>query len=227
MSQSAIDEYMKVYPVFKDRMSQKDFKSHIKNINWEDGSFLRASSLLMLSQKCAKCERTLAMALLCSAIEAMTPKGKQVPFADWLLKNKLDTMAMKNENELRKAIKSAYQDFLKKPDREGAFYNFKQFLLNNCPEELRTPPIEKAKTNISFEKALGYIYGEFRSLFLHEGLSYASYKVPNKFVHIEVKHIKIVNGKLLFFNLIKILPWFSNVVKESLCNYLIKNQKLS
>jgi len=224
MSQNAIDEYMKIYPVFKDRMSQNDFLSQIKNINWEDGSFLRASSLLMLSQKCMRCERTLTMALLCSAIEAMTPKGKQILFVDWLLKNKLDTMAMKNKNELGKAIKSAYKDFLQKPDREGAFYNFKQFLLNNCPEELRTPPIEKANMSISFEEALGYIYGMFRSLFLHEGLSYASYEVPNKVAHIEVKHIKIINGKLLLFDLIKILPWFSNVVKESLYNYLIKNK---
>jgi len=71
---------MQTYPVFSDRLSQDDFISRIERINWEDGSFLRASSLFMLSQKCALCERTLAMALLCSSIEAMTPKARQVEF---------------------------------------------------------------------------------------------------------------------------------------------------
>jgi hypothetical protein len=134
---------------------------------------------------------------------------------------------MKNKNELDKAIGSAYQDFLKEPDREGAFHIFKQFLSDNCPKELRMPPIEIGiDQHASFEEALKYIYGIFRSLFLHEGLSLASLdKVPNKATHVERKQLKVVKGKLYLFDLIEILPWFSNVVKESLYNYLIKNER--
>jgi len=129
---------------------------------------------------------------------------------------------MKNKREIKGDLESAHEEWLKQPNREGASHNFRQFLLDNCPKELRTPPIEDSKgQHISFEEALKYIYAEFRSLFLHEGLSYASYKVPNKAIHTEVKHVKIVKGKLLyFFDLIKIVPWFSTVVKESLYNYL-------
>lgn len=223
MPMNAINEYIQVYAVFSDRLSQDGFISRIERIKWEDGSFLRASSLFLLSQKCVQCERTLALALLCSSIEAMTPKDTQISFYSWLLKNKVDDLRMKNEDGIKQTLNSAYHEWLKQPNREGVFHNFKQFLLDNCPNELRIPPIEDSKQqNVSFDDALKYIYGEFRSLFLHEGLSYASYEVSQN-TDLGVNYLKIVGKHLYFFNLIRIVPWFSTVVKESLYNYLTKN----
>ena len=226
---------MKIYPVFKDRMSQDDFISQIRTIDWEDGSFLRASSLFMLSQKCAEFERTLAMALLCSAIEAMTPKTKQVQFHVWLIKNRLDELTLKEKNELEKAIQSAYKEFLKEPEREGAFHNFKQFLLDNCPKEFRMSPIKVGKKipnhltfpkeQAPFEEALSCVYYKFRCSFLHEGFSIAFNLALSKATHCEAFGIETSNGKRYLIDTIRVLPWFSNVVKESLYYFLIKTKK--
>ena len=221
ISESAINEYMQIYAVFSDRLSKDDFISRIERINWEEGSFLRASSLFMLSQKCIQCERTLALALLCSSIEAMTPKDKQVDFYSWLVKNKLGKLTMKNEREIKENLELARDEWLKQPDREGAFHNFKQFLLDNCPKDLRIPPFEDYRqNNMSFEEALKNIYGEFRSLFIHEGISYASYNISDTMVF--VKHVLIVGKHLYFIDLKELVPWFSIIVKESLYTYLTK-----
>jgi hypothetical protein len=211
---------MQVYPMFSDRLSQDDFISRIEGINWEDGSFIRASSLFLLSQKCLHCERTLALSLLCSSIEAMTPKHGQVSFYSWLAKNKLDDLVMRNKLEIKRALESAQNEWLNHHDREGALHNFKQFLLDNCPAVLTTPPImDSNEHKMQFEDALVHIYGKFRSLFLHEGLSYASYNIP-RVTDFEISHVLMVGRHLYFVDLIRIIPWFSNVVKESLFKYL-------
>ena len=166
-----IKEYLKVYEVFSDRLSQDVFISLIEKIDWEDGNFLRALSLFLLSQKCVKCERTLAISLLCSSIEAMTPKGSQIDFFSWLRKNKLDEIVMKNKSEIKEALDLVHNEWLKQPQREGAFYNFKQFLLDYCPEELKTEtPVENYKEGkLSFEIVLEEIYRQFRSAILPRG----------------------------------------------------------
>ena len=103
---------MQVYPMFNDKLSQDDFISRIEGINWEDGSFIRASSLFLLSQKCLQCEQTLALALLCSSIESMTPKESQIGFFSWLMKNKLDEFVMKNKSEIKETLDLARSEWL-------------------------------------------------------------------------------------------------------------------
>ncbi len=207
MSESAINEYLKAYSVFHERLSQEEYIAKIEQTNWEDGAFLRASSLFILSQKCAQCERTLAMALLCSSIEAMTPRSRQIDFYTWLLNNKIQTLTLKNEKEIMRNLESAQREWFQQSDREGASHNFRQFLLDYCPADLRTPPIKDSKGKpMSFEEALKCIYSDFRSLFLHEGLSTASFDVPNPTILFEVAHMKIVKGVLFFIDLIRIVP---------------------
>jgi hypothetical protein len=212
---------MQIYPMFSDKLSQDDFVSRIEGINWEDGSFIRASSLFLLSQKCLQCERTLALSLLCSSIEAMTPKESQIDFFSWLMKNKLDEFVMKNKSEIKGTLDLAHSEWLEQPQREGAFHNFKQFLLDYCPEELKTtPPIENSKEDkLSFGLVLEQIYGKFRTLFFHEGLSYASYDTANV-ANYSISHVILVKNHLYFIDLKEIVPWFSRVVKESLYCYL-------
>ncbi len=197
--ESHIKEYMQVYEAFSDRLSREAFVSLIENINWEDGNFLRASSIFLLSKKCVQCERTLALALLCSSIEVMTPKESQIDFFSWLVKNKLDGLVMKNKSEIKDTLDLVHKEWREQPQREGAFHSFKQFLLDYCPEDLRiTPPVKSSKEDkLSFELVLQYIYGKFRSLFLREGLSYASYDTTNA-DNFSISHVMLV-GKHLYF----------------------------
>jgi hypothetical protein len=73
-----------------------------------------------------------------------------------------------------------------------------------------------------FEDALKYIYGEFRSLFLHEGLSYASYHT-SRVADFEISHVVMFKKHSYFIDLKEIVPWFSRIVKESLYCYPTQN----
>jgi hypothetical protein len=219
ITDSAVQEYMQAYPIFSDRLSKDAFLARIERINWEDGRFLRACALLQLSQKCVQCERTLALSLLCSSIEAMTPKDSQVDFYSWLVKNRLGFLSMQGEKELKQDLLSAHEQWSKLPERGGAFHTFRQFLLNNCPVNVRNPPIEDSnRCCMPFADALKNIYAVFRSLFVHEGLSNASYVDSDKIV--SISHILLVGKHLYFVDLKALVPWFSMVVKESLWNYI-------
>jgi hypothetical protein len=133
---------------------------------------------------------------------------------------------MRNETEIRQSLETARKEWLQQPDREGAFYNFRRFLLDYCPEELRTPPIENSKgQRMSFDEALGQIYGRFRSPFLHEGFADASQIVASRWIHVEACQLTIVKGVLYFIDLTKIVPWFSKIVNESLYSYLMGIKK--
>ena len=154
----------------------------------------------------------------------MTPKESQVSFHAWLLKNKLGDLIEKNESQIKQALGSASNERLNQHDREGAGHSFRQFLLDNCPEELRVPPIVDSKNqNMQFEEALKNIYGEFRSLFFHEGLSFASYH-HSRVDDFEIGHGIISKGHYYSVDLKKIVPWLSTVVKESLYCYLIQTK---
>lgn len=219
MPENAVKEYMQAYPVFSEGLSESAYLSQIERINWQDGNLLRACSQFILSQKCINCEKTLTLALLCSSIEAMNPKHNQIDFYSWLGKNKLDLLEMKSKEEVKKSLSCAHEEWLNLPDREGAFYGFKQFVLENCPPKLRGAPITNSKKeHLPFEDTLKHIYGMFRSLFVHEGYSYASC-VPDNVDY--ASHVLLVGKDLYFIDLKTIVPWFSSVVKESLIKYLI------
>jgi hypothetical protein len=219
MSESAIREYMQSYSVFSERLSEKAYLLQIERINWQDGNLLRACSQFRLAQRCMSCERTLTLALLCSSIEAMNPKYRQIDFYSWLIKNRLDLLEMKSTAGVKKNLQAVHEEWLKLPDRAGAFFGFKRFLLDNCPTNLRLAPItDNQNQYLPFEDSLKIIYDLFRSFFVHEGYSYASF-IPD-FVD-SASHVLLIENHLYFIDLKLILPWFSDVVKQSLINYLI------
>lgn len=221
---------------FRIKICLDEFKTKITKLTLEEyGNFLRASLNLQDSQTCKDCGRIknkdgIAMVLLCSSIEAMNPKSKQILFKDWLIKECLENLEMKSKSDVEKAINKVYAEFLKLPEREGAFHNFKHFLLDNCPkylsksvpmETVRIPKREKSR-QATFEEVLKCIYDKFRSLYLHKAKSYASY---DKGFHGVTQWVSIGNIEYTIY-LSKLLPWFSDVVKESLYNYLIMPRKL-
>ena len=236
------EDIQRIFPVFKDKMSSDEFKTKINNLTRIDhGNFLRASVTFQHSTICMRCGKfddstNIAMVLLCSAIEAINPKSGQILFKDWLIKECLGNLEMKSKSDVRKAIIQAYDEFLKLPKREGALYNFKEFLKKNCPEclsksvpiKIKEKPERGQPRQAEFGEALEYIYGIFRSLHLHEAISLASYESPKE------PHTRLGGAtqwhsykkKQYRYDLLKTLPWFSNVVKESLYNYLITPRKM-
>lgn len=237
ISDSLKEQFMMAYPVFsacsEGQLTPSDFLSHIVGLGEDGENLLRATLGFEQSQKCVKCEPTVAMAILCSAIEAMTPKRKQVSFVPWLLKNRLNELEMKSRNELKEAIESASKDFLEIPHREGAFYNFRQFLLENCPKNLRVGPFKMIDDScLPFEEALSFIYDEFRSEFIHEAIPTVSSenlsKKENKYRQIEYLggfYSSKKGRKWMQLKPSEILIWFSQVVKESLYHYLLNPDK--
>ena len=237
ISESLKEQFMMAYPVFsacaKGQLTPDDFLSHITSLGEDGENLLRAALVFEQSQKCVKCEPTVAMTLLCSAIEAMTPKRKQISFVHWLLKNRLNELEMKSRNELKKAIEFAFKDFLEIPYREGAFHNFRQFLLDNCPKSLRVGPFNMIDNScLPFNEALSFIYAEFRSKFIHEAIPTVSSenlsKNENKYRHMEYLggFYSLKKGrKLMILKPSEGLIWFSQVVKESLYHYLLNPDK--
>ena len=88
-------------------------------------------------------------------------------------------------------------------------------------EIARKPKREKFR-QATFGEALKYIYDKFRSLYLHEAKSRASY--DKEFNMVTQWDSDRKNRYNLY--LIKLSRWFSDVVKESLYNYLITPRKL-
>jgi hypothetical protein len=229
------NEIMKAYPVFKDRLSPNDFMSRMRVLCEEEVSnFWRASQTFQRFQKCKDCDQDLAMTLLCSTVETMRPRTKQIEFSTWLIKNRLDDLEMKNKKELETAICNARSDFLKIPEREGARHNFIQFLLENCPTELRTVPNvladhyerKKIDAEFPFKEALELIYDRFRSLFIHEALPSFYKPETRNFVNYRMHRIVIYQKHLITLDLVEFLDWFSKVVKESLWNNFVSNTSL-
>ncbi len=106
-------------------------------------------------------------------------------------------------------------------------------MLKNCPTELRNPPVEvyQGKGEES-EVAVRAIYSNFRSLYLHEGKGYASEadkpyideETGEQAITIGIPLLLRSNGNILSIELTKITQWFTDVVKQSMLQYLV-NQK--
>jgi hypothetical protein len=237
ISDSLKEQFMMAYPVFsicaKGQLTPSDFLSHIVGLGEDGENLLRAALVFEQSQKCMKCEPTVAMTLLCSAIEAMTPERKQIFFVPWLLKNRLKELEMKSRSELKEAIDSAFNDFLKIPHRSGAFYNFRQFLLDNCPKSFRVGPFKMIDNScLPFNEAISFIYDEFRSKFIHEAMPSVSSENLSKNENM-YRQIEYLGGfyflkkgkKWMILKPSEGLIWFSQVVKESLYHYLLNPDK--
>lgn len=221
----------KGYRTFADLILEKDFFEKVNRFEHEEvKNFLRASLMYQKATRCISCDKDICIALLCSAIEAISGGGNVV-FKDWLINNKLSELNNKNEQQLRRILNRAFEEYVSlEGNREGISYNFRKFLTNYCPKKLRNPPIEIYKgTGDFFDVALRVIYSNFRCLYLHEAIGYAS-TVDEPYIDKETGDpIKLIGCPLLMkvgsnfvsIELTKISYWFTEVVKSSLFQYLI------
>ena len=226
----------RITQIFDGRVSFKNVLRLFEKLGNEKLPFARACLLYQSAITCGGCKRNVELkqdieiALLCSSIEAMSEARSYVIFKDWLIQKKLRDFSMKKEGEIQRSLNHAYQEYVDtEPDREGAFHNFRKFLTENCPEELREGPVaiydDKIKDFLqaTFEESIDYIYARFRSMFLHRGIGEATYITPRGFenaVCVGAHLLGSYKKKGYRIDSISVVIWFENVVKESLWHYL-------
>lgn len=239
-SSSWSDESLKeiskeIYPIYSAQLSEDDLREKISTLDEEErGRFLRASNALQQSSKCEKCDQNISMLLLCIAVEAMNPRS-QLLFKDYLIRACLQKLEMKSSNNLKKTLNRLYNEFVKVPEREGVSHNFIRFLEDYCPSSLQDSPIiimrlsDKPITRrpASFSESLSFIYSEFRSLYLHEGLGRLLSSEELEELH---SRFGVLGGSYQwtrksdeeYYNIHNeaVLEWFSKVVKCTLINWL-------
>ena len=69
----------KAYHPFKNKLTFTQFNAKFNQLSTDKKRFLRASSLYQQSQKCAKCEPNVSMALLCSCADSLKLHGLRAP----------------------------------------------------------------------------------------------------------------------------------------------------
>ena len=93
--------------------------------------------------------------------------------------------------------------------------NFMKFYLSYCPSNLRTPPLEYYPdgkiplTTTPFDKALHYIYKQFRCLYVHEGIGHLTTRGF-------YDRIKDKDEKDIYAVDIKVTEWFKQITFERL-----------
>jgi len=225
----------RIVRVFDRSISLDEALSRFKNLEEDKWPYARACMLFEGAGACRTCnhelKQDLRVALLCSAIEAVNEAKSYVVFKDWLIANKLKDLARKSTQFVRKILNNAYQEYIEtEPYREGAFHNFRKFLFDNCPVEIREGPIEIYQREESvftrratFDECISYMYARFRSLFLHRGLGRASISTPEGLEEatlIGAPLLDLYRGKAYSVELTLVVEWFESVVKESLWAYL-------
>jgi len=219
-----------VFKAYSDSLSVEEFQNRWGSLNiGGQKAFGRASLMYLQASKCRSCNSDVCITLLCSAVETVAD-GKNVIFKDWLVANKPRELANKNEKQVIESLNETYEEYLhSETEREGIAYNFRRFLDAYCPDGLKNPPIKVYKgTGTPFDIAVRGLYSRFRSLFLHEGIGYASIAdrpLIDEETGETVKMFAIpllakVDNKYVSFELTKLADWFSQVVKASLIEYL-------
>ena len=69
----------KAYRPFENKLTFTQFNTKFNQLSTDKKRFLRASSLYQQSQKCAKCEPNVSMALLCSCADSLKLHGLNTP----------------------------------------------------------------------------------------------------------------------------------------------------
>jgi hypothetical protein len=230
----ALEHYcLEIFPLYKERFSEAEFIRLFTLLGEEKANmFYRACLNYIQSQKCITCDpektTSLALSLICTSIETVSNDSKKYPYPDWLVKYKLDDLVEKQKNELKKELQKAFKEYLESPQRTGKRQDFTNFLLDYCPLSIRTPPIKCSQTleqeksilqPIPFEESIKYIYSRVRSPFMHESVTKVD--IPERFTHFYgLGFLDFYRNKYYHID-VKVLPvWFSNIVKESLFEYL-------
>jgi hypothetical protein len=114
------------------------------------------------------------------------------------------------------------------------YQKFRKFLKQDCPEEFQKSPMKifvskKEVRQATFEESISYIYGNFRSLFLHEGIGRVTVELPvglkNAYFFSDSLADKY-REKYYIIERLEILDWFDRVVKESLWCFLNNSKRI-
>lgn len=226
----------RITQIFDEQVSFEKAAELFEKLENKKWSFAKACLLYQSAITCGRCNRNpelrqdIEIALLCSSIEAMTETRSYVIFKDWLIQRKLQDFSMKKEKEIQSSLNRTYQEYVDtEPDREGAFYNFRKFLSENCPRNLKEAPIaiydDKSKDfrQATFEESINYIYAKFRSIFLHRGIGRATYIAPKGLENAICLGNHLLNSyrkKGYRIDSRLVVMWFEKVVKESLWHYM-------
>ena len=233
----ALSHYcLNIHPIFKDKISEGDFIQTFETSQEErTNKFYRACLSYAQSQKCKICDpentMSLALSLLCTSIETASSDSTKYSYHDWLVKYKLDAFVNKSKTEIKKEFQESFQEYLKHPQRTGKRRDFTIFLLEHCPQDLKTPPIrrkqiingvEHALWPCSFEESVNYIYSRFRSPYVHKSIT--KIDIPKEYANFNgLGLLDYYNKKYYHTNVKELLNWLSNVTKESLYNYFFEN----
>lgn len=114
-------------------------------------------------------------------------------------------------------------DAIQLKGERNSYNNFMEFYKRYCPNspQFRNAPIEYypncklPPTPAPFDKALHYMYKQFRNLFVHEGIKHLRAEDNNGFLYDKLKD---ENGVYNYYkiNLPEILNWFEKITFESL-----------
>ena len=128
------------YPIFSKLISKDDFFRIVSSFEIDEQKKILRACLMNRANCCIRCDRNVSIALLCSTVETVS-SGANIIFKDWLIQHKLNELSNKTENQLETMLNRAYQDYVdSETNREGISFNFRKFLIDYCPEELKKPP---------------------------------------------------------------------------------------
>ncbi len=212
------------YSVFAAKTDYDSFNTRFRSMSEnKQARILRACNLYEKRTRQGPRDADVAMLLLCSSIEATLDQSSMVRFNQWLVRNKLDDLAMKDKEGIRRIIRDSYVEYENDPDREGASYNFRRVLLENCPSNFQRSPMHiyprnETSREATFEESIRYIYAKFRSKFVHEGIGRLEQR-PSMIVYIHSDLLDKYGSNHYSINMTQVLQWFSVVVVESLWNF--------
>jgi hypothetical protein len=181
------------YSSFKQRVSFDDFQSKLNSLTIDKLNFVRATLLYQQSLKCKECNPNVEMVLLCSCADAIQLKGER-----------------------------------------NSYNNFKEFYMRYCPSQFKDSQIENLPIEYMyngkppmktapFEKALYFIYKQFRNMYVHEGIKRLRAEDNIDFLFDKLKDKNGVNDYYKI-NLPEILNWFEKITFESLFAMLMTNK---
>lgn len=224
----------KSYDLFKNRISGKDFQERLNSMGESEKesdvlkwNFIRSCKLFRYACDCEKVSLNVSTLLLCCSVEAISSNHPStIVFKNWLIKNKVKELSNKDRVEIERNLNQFYDEYCSNEDsREGASFNFKKFLSQYCPEDLKRKEViielikkdnhDIEEKQLDFEDVLYYIYSQYRSNFVHRGIARVQTPEESEIYLFLADVYKKKDVQVEFDH-----NWFKAVVFESLFNYL-------
>jgi len=207
-----IREYHKA---FIGSFSEEDFEKLFGFLTQDDQArFANASLTYKKAMRCKECDSDVCLALLCSTADAV---------GNHLIKG--------SHNRFKKFLGEYCPERLRNPPLTfyGDFTPPEDYKRHQTPDEICKRLKASEPVMNSFERALDFVYSRFRCYFLHEAVGLVG--IPHIGNSYE-ERIEAFLSPTFDFNYEKspaapvridhkVVDWFSNVVKESLVQYLL------